>query len=113
MELELRAVLARQQRRQLIVRQLNRSSIRGDGPRGRAGVQLIDPGLPLNCWIERQGNHQLWSFQPDLNELDARSCSLQLLQSSGNWLSIKRHYGEDGGLLALPSSAVTGAIDQA
>ena len=104
-----------QQRRRLIVRG-NSTGLQSVVmvQEARAGVQLIDPVLPLNCWIERQGSHQLWSFQQDLRmELDARSCSLQWLQSSGNWLSIKRHYGEDGGLLALPSSAVAGAIDQA
>ena len=100
-----------QQRRRLIVRG-NAAGLQSVVvvQEARAGVQLMDPATPLNCSIATHGSRQSWSLQPDVRMvLDERSCSLQWLQSSGNWLNITRHYGVDGTLLALPFSAVADA----
>ena len=104
-----------QQRRRLIVRG-NSSGLQSlvMVQEARAGVQLTDPEVPLNCSIDSQGDRHCWTLQPNLRMvLDGRNCSLQWQQASGTWLAITRQYGADGALLALPSAAATDATHPA
>ena len=104
-----------QQRRRLIVRG-NSGGLHSlvMVQEARAGIPLEEPETPLRCSIESHGDRHCWSLQPDLQMLlDGRNCSLQWQQTNGTWLAIKRHYGADGALLALPSAAAAGAAHPA